>query len=136
MSERERRHALLQEANEQLVLAALTAQELQAAAERAQQRQTGFVVTLGMSSATRWCRSVPRRRCLGGISMNEPLLPRMQAIIERQVAHKSRLVDDLLDTTRVSTGKHRLERREAGFVSVMDAAVDARRPGWMRACRT
>jgi len=46
MAEHERRHAQLQEANEQLVLAALTAQELQSAAEHARQRQADFVVTL------------------------------------------------------------------------------------------
>jgi diguanylate cyclase (GGDEF)-like protein len=46
IAEHERRHAQLQEANEQLVLAALTAQELQAASEDAQQPQMDFMVTL------------------------------------------------------------------------------------------
>lgn len=42
MAAHERRHAQMQEANEQLLLAALDAQDLQAAAERAQQRQDSF----------------------------------------------------------------------------------------------
>lgn len=128
MAEHERRHAQLQEANEQLVLAALTAQELQAAAEHAQQRQTDFVVTLAHELRNPLVPIRIAAAVLGGISMKEPLLPRMQAIIERQVAHMSRLVDDLLDTSRVSTGKLRLERREIGFVSIIDAAVDTCRP--------
>jgi len=36
-------------------------------------------------------------------------LPRMQALIEGQVQHMSRLVDDLLDLSRASTGKLRLD---------------------------
>ena len=128
MAEHERRHAQLQEANEQLVLAALTAQELQAAAEHAQQRQTDFVVTLAHELRNPLVPIRIAAAVLGGIPVNEPLLPRMQAIIERQVAHMSRLVDDLLDTSRASTGKLRLERQEVGFVSIIDAAVDACRP--------
>ena len=40
----------------------------------------------------------------------------------------SRLVDDLLDVSRVSTGKLRLERRGVELVGIIDAAVDACRP--------
>jgi diguanylate cyclase len=47
MAEHERRHAQLREANEQLVLAALSARELQAAAEQALQRQTELPGKLG-----------------------------------------------------------------------------------------
>jgi diguanylate cyclase (GGDEF)-like protein len=128
MAEHERRHAQLQEANEQLVLAALTAQELQAAAEHAHQRQTDFVVTLAHELRNPLVPIRTAAAVLGGISMLEQLPPRMQAIIERQVAHMSRLVDDLLDTSRVSTGKLRLERREIELVSIIDAAVDTCRP--------
>jgi diguanylate cyclase (GGDEF)-like protein len=128
IAEHERRHAQLQEANEQLVLAALTAQELQAAAEHAQQRQMDFVVTLAHELRNPLVPIRTAAAVLGGIPVNEPLLPRMQAIIERQVAHMSRLVDDLLDTSRASTGKLRLERQEVSSVSVIDAAVDACRP--------
>ena len=128
MAEHERRHAQLQEANEQLVLAALTAQELQSAAEHARQRQADFVVTLAHELRNPLVPIRTAAAVLGGISMKEPLLPRMQAIIERQVAHMSRLVDDLFDTSRISTGKLRLERREVNVMSIIDAAVDACRP--------
>jgi len=128
MAEHERRHAQLQEANEQLVLAALTAQELQSAAEHARQRQADFVVTLAHELRNPLVPIRTAAAVLGGISMKEPLLPRMQAIIERQVAHMSRLVDDLFDTSRISTGKLRLERREVNVMSIIDSAVDACRP--------
>jgi signal transduction histidine kinase len=49
-------------------------------------------------------------------------------MIERQVAHMSRLVGDLLDVSRVSTGKLRLERRIVDLKGVLDAAVATCRP--------
>jgi diguanylate cyclase len=60
--------------------------------------------------------------------LDESLLPRIQAMIERQVAHMSRLVGDLLDVSRVSTGKLRLERRLVDLKDVLDAAVAECRP--------
>jgi len=49
-------------------------------------------------------------------------------MIERQVAHMSRLVGDLLDVSRVNTGKLRLERRLVDLRDIIDAAVAACRP--------
>jgi len=46
LAEQARRHAQLRDANEQLVLAALSAQNLQAAAEQAQRRQIEFLAVL------------------------------------------------------------------------------------------
>src|SRR5690606_36630405 len=41
---------------------------------------------------------------------------RAQAVIERQVRHLSRLIDDLLDTTRISHGKIQIAREPLEFV--------------------
>lgn len=56
----------------------------------------------------------------------------MQAIIERQVTHMARLVGDLLDVSRVNTGKLRLERRVVEMAGLIDQAVDACRPAMDR----
>ena len=48
--------------------------------------------------------------------------------LRRQGRHMSRLVDDLLDLTRISTGKIRLEPRRLDLVAAADAALDAVRP--------
>ena len=53
LARHERVYADLREANQQLLLAALSAQEMQAAAERAQQRQTEFLACWRTSCATR-----------------------------------------------------------------------------------
>ena len=126
--EQERRSAQLQEANERLVLAALSAQELLAAAERAQQRQSEFIAEL-----TRELRRplVPVRSAaalLGRVRADEPLLRRVQAVIEQQVAHMLRLVGNLLDVSQASTGGLALERSDVDMAAIIDQAVDAWRP--------
>lgn len=49
-------------------------------------------------------------------------------MIERQVNHLVRLVDDLLDVSRVSSGKIRLKRAELDLSEVVRQAVEVTRP--------
>jgi PAS domain S-box-containing protein len=49
-------------------------------------------------------------------------------VIERQVRHMARLVDDLLDVSRISRGKIRLEKRRVALAVVLASAVEAARP--------
>ena len=49
-------------------------------------------------------------------------------IIERQVALLGRLVDDLMDTVRISAGKVQLELRVVDLTEVFEAAAQAARP--------
>jgi signal transduction histidine kinase len=50
------------------------------------------------------------------------------AIIERQVAHLARLVDDLLDVSRITRGQIRLNRAPVALQSVLGSALEAARP--------
>jgi diguanylate cyclase (GGDEF)-like protein len=118
----------LREANEKLVLAALNAQELQAAAETALRREIGSLATLAHElrhplAPILTAAGVMKRVCVG-----DPLLPRIQAVIERQAVHMARLVDDLLDQSRMSTGKLRLDRCEVEMATVLEQAVETCRP--------
>ena len=56
------------------------------------------------------------------------LLARIQGIIQRQVAHMSRLVDDLLDGSRVSAGKFRVEMDTVEMNSILRLCVETCRP--------
>ncbi len=47
-----------------------------------------------------------------------------RATIERQIGHLSRLVDDLLDVSRIKTGKIRIERRPVEFRDVVRRTVE------------
>ncbi|HEY1556297.1 MAG TPA: ATP-binding protein [Kofleriaceae bacterium] len=55
-------------------------------------------------------------------------LDREGAIIERQVHHLVRLVDDLLDISRVARGQVRLERGHVAVAEAVGQAVEAARP--------
>ena len=100
LTEQAQRNADLREANERLVLAALDARALQAAAERAQQRQAELMAAVVDELAD---PSAPVRLAsalLGRPRSDEPLLPRVRAIIEQQVTHMARLVAAANDLSR------------------------------------
>ena len=128
LAEHRRQHELLQEANTQLVRAALSAQDLQAAAERAQRRQTEFLGVLAHELRHPLAPMSNAAANLGRIPEGGPVLARNQAIIEKQVRNMSRLVGDLLDVSRVNTGKLRIESRTVELLGLLDEVVDACRP--------
>jgi PAS domain S-box-containing protein len=49
-------------------------------------------------------------------------------IMERQTAHMSRLLDDLLDISRITRGKLELKKAPAELTSVLSAAIETARP--------
>jgi signal transduction histidine kinase len=65
---------------------------------------------------------------LGRDRHDQVSLARLRLAIERQVDHMSRLVGDLLDTSRSSHGKLRIERVHVDLAEVVAEAADACRP--------
>ncbi len=59
---------------------------------------------------------------------------RSREIIERQVRHMARLIDDLLDLSRISTGKVTLRKQRVDLAQVVRSAVDTVRP-FLDECR-
>jgi PAS domain S-box-containing protein len=51
-----------------------------------------------------------------------------EQVIERQVLHMSRLLDDLLDVSRITRGRLELKRTAVELAGVLDAAIEAARP--------
>ena len=51
-----------------------------------------------------------------------------RAIIDRQVRHMARLVDDLLDVSRITLGRINLRRERVSVAQVVSHAVEASRP--------
>lgn len=49
-------------------------------------------------------------------------------VIERNVRAQAKLIDDLLDVSRIITGKIRLALRPASLVAIVEAAMEAMRP--------
>ena len=127
LAEQERRHTQLREANEHLVMAALSAQELQAAAEQAQRRQAEFLAVATQELRNPMAPIRIATAMLGGADAEESLLPRLQAIVEPQVAQISRFVSDLLELSQVSPGTLNLERTVVDMAAIIDEAVAASR---------
>jgi PAS domain S-box-containing protein len=57
------------------------------------------------------------------------LVDRAAKAIKRNVDAQTRLIDDLLDTSRIVSGKLTIERRVVNLVEIVMAALDAARPG-------
>ncbi|WP_230020780.1 hybrid sensor histidine kinase/response regulator [Massilia sp. Bi118] len=115
---------MLREANEHLVLAAVQAQHLQEDAEAANRRQNEFLAMLAHEL----------RNPLSPISMAASLLDRMpdatpqlhklSRVIGRQVEHMAKLLDDLLDAARISSGKITLSTQPLVLADVLQQAVE------------
>lgn len=128
VAEQEGRQALLQEANTQLVLAALNAQQLQAAAENAQRRHTDFLGVLAHELRNPLTPMRNAAAILERIPGDSPHLAVVQSVIKKQVGNMSRLIGDLLDVSRVNTGKLRLEFQKVEMLDLIDEVVSACRP--------
>ncbi len=57
-----------------------------------------------------------------------PVVRNSRDIIDRQLSHMTRLVDDLLDAGRMSTGKIALRKEQVDWASVVGRAVEGVRP--------
>ena len=59
-----------------------------------------------------------------------------RGVIERQVRHLSRLVNDLLEVSRITTGRIRLQLERVAFGGVVEQAVETFRPLIDRHCQS
>lgn len=101
--------------------------------DAADRRKTEFLALLGhelrnplapIRNATHYLRrSVP----------DTPELQRAVDMVERQAAHMARLIDDLLDISRVSSGKILLKKRREDLVAVVRTVVEDHRAEAARA---
>jgi PAS domain S-box-containing protein len=65
---------------------------------------------------------------LGRREAGDAELSRLRLVIERQVDHLTRLVDDLLDVSRITRDKLTLRKEPVDLASIIHAAVEAARP--------
>jgi PAS domain S-box-containing protein len=73
----------------------------------------------------------PIRNALSVMRMNgidESALSRARTVLDRQVSHLSRLVDDLLDVSRIAIGKITLQREPLEIAQVVTSAVESSQP--------
>jgi diguanylate cyclase (GGDEF)-like protein len=119
------RQAQLQEANENLVLAALNAQELQATAEQRQARQMEVLAVVAHELRNPLGPIRNAAALLGDTRADDQLVRRVQGIIEQQVSRVTRLVGDLLDVSRAQAGRFRLVRQPVDLADPIGQAVES-----------
>ena len=73
----------------------------------------------------------PIRNAVQILRAKGPAVPELQwarDVIDRQVQQMTRLVDDLLDVSRITTGKIELRKERVELAAVVNSAVEASRP--------
>ena len=62
------------------------------------------------------------------IETMDPSFQTSREMVERQVKHLARLVDDLLDVSRITQGSIRLRKETVDLATILECAVDTTRP--------
>jgi signal transduction histidine kinase/ActR/RegA family two-component response regulator len=116
-----------------LIASAADAKEARQQAETASRAKDEFLAMLGHELRNPLAPIVTALRLMQ--MRKEGDTTREREIIERQVGHLSRLVDDLLDISRITRGKIELDRERMDLRSVVGRALEMTQPALQkRAC--
>ena len=102
--------------------------QAQEALQAADRRKDQFIATLAHELRNPLAPIRNAVAILGRDGVAEPDRAWSRDVIERQVAHMGRLVDDLLDLARVSSGKLLLRKQRVELAAVVAAALETSRP--------
>jgi len=95
-------------------------------AEEANQTKDQFLAVLGHELRNPLAPALTALELMK--ARNPDTFKREREVLERQVAHMSRLVNDLLDISRLARGKVQLDRRRFELKEAVDRAVDMAGP--------
>jgi len=115
----------LRQANEHLVLATIEAQELREAAQTARRLQDEFLAMLAHELRNPLGPIRNAVEVLARLDSGQPVPRPTLDIIRRQVHHMVRLLDDLLDVSRLTQGKVTLQRRPTDVAEFINQAIEA-----------
>jgi len=118
----------LREANENLVLATFNAEDLREDAEAANRRQNEFLAMLAHELRNPLAPISMAASLLAGVPGADAQLAKLSRVIGRQVDHMARLLDDLLDAARISSGKIKLALEPLALADVLRHAVETVQP--------
>jgi signal transduction histidine kinase len=94
----------------------------------ADRRKDEFLAMLGHELRNPLAPLMTGLQLLELADIRDPVVLRVRAVIERQVHHLARLVDDLLEVSRVTRGLIRLRREMLDLIPVLRSAIEAGRP--------
>lgn len=120
--------AQLREANQHLVMATVGAQDELSSAQAENRRREQFLSMLAHELRNPLAPIAMATQLLGKLSDSHPQLPGLHAVLSRQVAHMAHLIDDLLDASRISSGKILLQKQALRLADVIDSARETSQP--------
>ncbi len=103
-------------------------QEARAQAERMSELKDQFLATLSHELRTPMGAILGWVQVIGSRRMSEPELARALEVIERNARSQARLIEDMLDIARITSGQVRLEVQNFELAGVIDAALETVRP--------
>jgi len=115
----------LEAEREQLLI---RARELQEAAERANRLKDEFLATLSHELRTPLTAIVGWAAMLGNPMLDQTATLRAVEVIRRSARIQMQMIDDLLDASRIITGKLRLSVQPVDLGAIIIAAVEGLRP--------
>ena len=101
----------------------------QEALKEADRRKDEFLAVLSHELRNPLAPLRSATQLLGKVRNDAKVLERTRLMMERQVSQVVRLVDDLLDMTRINQGKVRLRLENIDLVAVVLSALESARPG-------
>ncbi|MDM0056684.1 hybrid sensor histidine kinase/response regulator [Variovorax fucosicus] len=112
------------EANAHLVMATLAAERLEETAQKAKHQQDEFLAMLAHELRNPLAPIRSAVNLMERIDTADPRLTTIREVVRRQVEHMARLLDDLLDASRVTSGKVTLQRRTVKVSEFVEQAVE------------
>jgi PAS domain S-box-containing protein len=118
------------QAQRELETLVVAEQRLRAEAERANRAKDEFLAIVShelrspLNALRGWSHLLATTRPL-----EATMVDRASKAIKRNVDAQTRLIDDLLDTSRIVSGKLNIERRVVNLAEIVQAALEAVRPG-------
>jgi len=101
------------------------AQRAREAAEQANRTKDAFLATLSHELRTPLATMLMNAQLLRHAGLGPEKARRASEAIERSANAQSRLIEDLLDVSRIVTGKLSLDMRRLGLLGVVQAALEA-----------
>ena len=119
---------MLRDANGRLVEAAVREQAARADAEEANRLKDEFLATLSHELRTPLTAIIGWSRLLSSGKLDERSAARAVEVIERNADAQNQLIEDILDVSRIITGKLALHVEPVDPVAVIESAIEAVRP--------
>ena len=94
----------------------------------ADQRKDEFLATLGHELRNPLAPLLTGLQLIKLAGLKDPVAARVTAIMERQISHLVRLVDDLLEVSRITRGLIDVQREPLDLGSIVRSAIDTSRP--------